>query len=287
MSQERGQRFLLELPTLRHELPYSPALLTALFAQTGPDSDAPLETIADTLSRDQGLTAKVLALANSAFYGLQQKVTTVPRALAVLGLAEVRTLVLSVGVKALAEGKGFPRDFDLTAYWEHQLGVAVIARALAPTMGCPDADALFTAGVLHDLGKLLTALHSPDDWRAIRDLTQVGNTPYATAEEDYWGIEHGVIGAMVLGSWNLPESLTEPVNWHHAPMHAPSDRRPALALCVADALAHVLEDRNAFVACPWREVLIRFGLDDRAALSLAEEALVRNNPALFASGLAA
>ncbi|GAB6038345.1 HDOD domain-containing protein [Fundidesulfovibrio butyratiphilus] len=287
MSQERGQRFLLELPTLRHELPYSPALLTALFAQTGPDSDTPLETIAETLSHDQGLTAKVLALANSAFYGLQQKVTTVSRALAVLGLAEVRTLVLTVGVKTLAESKGFPKDFDLGSYWEHQLSVAVIARALAPTLGAPDPDALFTAGVLHDLGKLLTALHSPDDWRAIRDLAQERRIPYAEAEEDYWGIEHGVIGSMVLGAWNLPESLTEPVNWHHAPMHAPSGRRAALTLCVADALAHALNDQDAPVACPWQEVLLRFGLDDRAAMDLADDALTRNNPALLSSGLAA
>lgn len=287
MSQEHGQQFLLALPGLRHDLPYSPALLTTLYSQTGQTSATPLEEIADTLSRDQGLTAKVLTMANSAFYGLQQEVTTVSRAIAVLGLNEVRSLILAVGVKALTQNKNFPKEFGVSEYWEHQLSVAIIARHLAPFMGGVDGDNLFTAGVLHDLGKLLTALHRADDWRAIDSLTREQRVSYSEAEEDYWGIEHGVLGSMVLGAWNLPEDITEPVNWHHAPMHSPNHRREALVLCVADAMAHVVAEPDAFIHCPWRDVLGKFHLSDSDMLEQVKALLLQHDPGLFAAGLAA
>lgn len=287
MSQEHGQQFLLDLPGLRHDLPYSPALLAQLFTQTGQGSVAPLDAIAETVSRDQGLTAKVLTMANSAFYGLQQEVTTVSRAIAVLGLNEVRSLVLAVGVKALTMGKGFPKEFSVGGYWEHQLTVALAARELAPLMGGLDGDNLYTAGVLHDLGKLLTALHRPDDWRTVQALASERGLAYSEAEEEHWGIEHGVVGAMVMGAWNLPQDLTEPVNWHHAPMHSPAHRREALVLCVADALAHVAAGRGEPVNCPWRQVLTKFSLDPDATLEQIKALLQKHDPGIFASGLAA
>lgn len=287
MSHEHGQQFLLDLPGMKHNLPYSPALLTTLYSQTGQGSVTPLEEIAETISRDQGLTAKVLTVANSAFYGLQQEVTTVARAIAVLGLSEVRSLVLAVGVKALTNSKDFPKDFQVDTYWEHQLSVAIVARMLAPLMGGVDADNLFTASVLHDLGKLLTALHRSDDWRAIVALSQANALSYSDAEEEHWGIEHGVVGSMVMGAWNLPADLTEPVNWHHAPMHSPSHKREALVLCVADAMAHVLADSGAVVTCPWREVLAKFHLSDADLLERARALLIKHDPSVFAAGLAA
>lgn len=287
MSHEHGQQFLLDLPGMKHNLPYSPALLTTLYSQTGQGSVTPLDEIAETLSRDQGLTAKVLTVANSAFYGLQQEVTTVARAIAVLGLSEVRSLVLAVGVKALTNTKDFPKDFQVDTYWEHQLSVAIVARMLAPLMGGVDADNLFTASVLHDLGKLLTALHRSDDWRAIVALSQANALSYSDAEEEHWGIEHGVVGSMVMGAWNLPADLTEPVNWHHAPMHSPSHKREALVLCVADAMAHVLADSGAVVTCPWREVLAKFHLSDADLLERARALLIKHDPSVFAAGLAA
>ncbi len=287
MSQERGQQFLLELPNLRHALPYSPQLLNTLYSQTGQDSFTPIDEIAETLSRDQGLTAKVLTMANSAFYGLQQEVTTVARAMAILGLNEVRSMVLAVGVKALTQDKNFPKNFDLKRYWEHQLCVGIIARHLAPLLGGVNGDNLYTAGILHDLGKLLTALHRMDDWRTIESLAATNTLDYAEAEEEYWGLEHGVIGSMVMVSWNLPVDLTEPVNWHHAPMHSPGHRREALVLCVADAMAHDIADPQTVNRCPWHEVLAKFHLNADDQLAKVQALLLKHDPGSFAGGLAA
>jgi putative nucleotidyltransferase with HDIG domain len=241
MSHARGQAFLEELPKLSANLPYSPALLGTLFAQTGDNSLAPLSDIAATIAQDQGLTARILALANSAYYGLQAQVSSPARALTVLGLAEVRTLVLAVGVASLAKGRLRPGLLDLPAYWRHQVLAASAARILARALGL-DPDTLYTAGMLHDLGKLLTARSRPGDWSAITRAARELDLPCHEAEDAHWGVDHALVGAMTLSSWNLPPSLTEPVSWHHAPDRSPDHPRQAAALCLADALAHALEE---------------------------------------------
>lgn len=260
MSHARGQAFLEELPRLPHRLPYSPALLAALFAQTGGASLSSLEDIGRTMAQDQGLTARVLALANSAYYGLQAQVSSAGRAVAVLGLSEVRTLVLAVGVAAMARDHVPARLLDLGAYWRHQAVAALAARLLARRLGL-DPDALYTAGMLHDLGKLLTAMHRPGDWTAIRALGQARNLPWFAAEDAHWGIDHAIVGAMTLSAWNLPLAITDPVSWHHAPDRAPEARAEARALALADALAHAA-DRTGTPAGPDPAAgLAKLGLD--------------------------
>jgi putative nucleotidyltransferase with HDIG domain len=259
MSHARGQAFLEELPRLPHRLPYSPGLLAALFAQTGDASLSSLEDIGHTMSQDQGLTARVLELANSAYYGLQAEVTTAGRAVAVLGLGEVRTLVLTVGVAAMARAHVPGRLLDLSAYWRHQAVAALAARRLARRLDL-DADALYTAGMLHDLGKLLTAMHRPGDWTAIL-ARQAKGLPAHLAEDAHWGIDHAIVGAMTLSSWNLPLAITDPVSWHHAPDRAPESRSEATALALADALAHEVDGPGVPTGLDVTAVLDELGLD--------------------------
>lgn len=283
MNHERAQSFLLELPALRLDLPFSPVLLNKLFVQTADGGMAPLEDIADTISRDQGLTAKVLTMANSAFYGLQSEVRTVHRAVTVLGLNEIRTLILALGMRHLAATHPVPKTFDIAAYFEHQLAVGLAAKELAPSLGASDADNLFTAGVLHDLGKLIIAQHRSADWQAITDKAQAESLSFQQAEDRYWGLDHALIGAMILKSWNLPPELTEPVNWHHAPTHAPTHKRESLALCTADAIIHSLNDPHRPQTAPWQQILMKFNLSIDSTLENIQATLASRPPNLFAA----
>ncbi|WP_300159582.1 HDOD domain-containing protein [Solidesulfovibrio sp.] len=286
MTQERGQRFLLELPSVKNDLPYSPDLLSRLFTLTGEDGLSPIDAIAAAVTEDQGLSARLLAMANSAYYGLQAQVATVGRAVAVLGLREVRSLVLALGMRGLVDVRPLPEGFAFAPYLDHQLAVAGAARALARTAAAMDPDDAFTAGLLHDLGKLLTALYRPEDWRAQAALAATEDLPWHEAEERHWGLDHGLIGGMVLRSWNLPEALTEPVNWHHAPKAAPERPLPCALLGLADALA-----REA-TATPQPGIAPDPGLAGDLGLSLAEArecvetALAARDAAALAAALA-
>jgi putative nucleotidyltransferase with HDIG domain len=153
----------------------------------------------------------------------------------VLGLKEVRTLTLALGVQTLARKHLPPPEFGLRTYWTHQLGVAALARELAPSIG-QDADDSFTAGLLHDLGKLLMAAFAPDEWQAVDAEARTSGRPYAAVEMERFGLDHGIVGALVLKSWNLPESLSETINWHHAPQRSPDHASQSSLVSLCDGL---------------------------------------------------
>lgn len=262
-DQARGQQFLEELSEIRQELPFSPSLLGELFYMTGENSFAPLEKVAQTFNQDQGLSTKVLALANSAFYGLQARVTSVARAITLLGLKEIRNLVLLLGTQALTVRHNYPRNFDIRGYWDHQLGTGVCAKLLAERVQGMDPDILFTSGLLHDLGVLLTALYRPSDWAAINAEVLAERCTWSQAEEQHWGLEHSLIGAMTLNSWNLPPELTEPVNWHHAPQLAMEHKAEAGVICVADALHHRLQDEDYELSPAAVQAMADLGINEK------------------------
>ncbi|MBG0790409.1 MAG: HDOD domain-containing protein [Desulfovibrionaceae bacterium] len=271
MNQDRIQQFLSELPRMREDLPFSPEVLQRLFVQTGDGSMASLEDVGETLSRDQGLTTRILSLANSAYYGLQAEVRSVPRAAAVLGMAEIRNIVLALGVNGLTRKYPMPEDFDLFGYWTHQFLVAMIAREVSHMADVGNPDNLFTVGLLHDIGKLITALKRPDDWQAIHDMADDGEMTDGEAEEEYWGLDHAVVGALVLKSWDLPPDLVEPVNWHHSPALSPEHSAESNVACLADCASHSVEDPDGQYAHKLEELCQDVQVDMDDLMEVAEE----------------
>lgn len=285
MSQERGQEFLGELPRIRSDLPFSPELLRQLFVQTGPDSGIGMDEVARTVEKDQGMTAKILALANSAFYGLQGQVGTVSRAVTLLGLKELRALIIALGVRYLARSRPLPDSLNLSAYWLHQVRVATLCRALAPLVRGQDPDTLFTAGLLHDLGKLVMALHRPEDWEAVLALVRAQKLSFRDAEEIHWGLDHALVGSLALKAWDLPSELAEPVSWHHSPELAPEYKTQALVLALADCLVHRAEEPSAPEARSFSSLAAALGLDEQAVVDLAAQTLDHAGVEQFAAAL--
>lgn len=241
MNESRGYAFLEELPTLDKKLPFDPHMLQMLFSMTGEESTASLADIADAVSADQGLTTHILAVANSAYYGMQAEVTSISRALSLLGLAELRKIVLLQGFDNMASDLLQPDVFNYQSYWEHQVAASDIAGLCAKKLGM-NADDISTAALLHDIGKLFTAILRPEDWKAIEATAKQDEMPFHKVEDAYWAVDHCLVGAMVLNSWNLPKELTEPINWHHSPEFDPDHKDFSLILELSDVLAHEFEE---------------------------------------------
>ncbi len=276
MIHQNAQGFLAEIPAIRHDLPYSPALLVSLFTKTSADSISSLKDIAAIIEKDQGVTARMLHVANSAFYGLQSEVSSVARAAMVLGLSEVRSIVLSMGLRALSQSRPLAVEFNLDEYWRHQFIVAVLARSLAHDADDQDPDELFTVGLLHDLGKLIIALHRPQDWEAIEALAKRDELTCSVAEDRYWGVDHAVIGALVLKAWDFPFSLLEPVSWHHAPNLAGEFQSRAMLVSLADALVRLMDEQEyEFQTVEYAQIVElgceMFGLDSVELAERCEE----------------
>ena len=222
----KAQALLGELADNPPRLPYEPTLLPELFAKTAKDSNASFDSLAELVNRSQGLATQVLRLANSAYYGFGSGISSLSHAMRVLGMNEVRNMVLALGVSSVFKHLGLPKEFPLRQVWEHQLLTASLAREITVALQPQGADApmpdeLYAAGLLHDIGKVFIASKCPDDWHAIAALANSSGCLFFQAEETYWGLDHSVVGARVLSFWQLPEKLTEPVGWHHAPELAP------------------------------------------------------------------
>jgi HD-like signal output (HDOD) protein len=242
----RAQAFLAELTDDRPQLPFDPALVADLFASTGEESLASISQIAALVNRSQNLAAQVLRLANSSYYGFGAAVSSLSTAIRLLGLREIRSMVIGCGAAATLKKMSVPKTFALRQTWTHQVLTALFARELAqlaretvPALHRTIPDELYTAGLLHDLGKVLVASKRPQDWLSITTLAVERDLPFHLAEDAYWGIDHSIVGARLLAFWQLPPRLTELVGWHHAPDLADGEFRPNARLLAA---ANILAD---------------------------------------------
>lgn len=251
--QEDARACLLELQQKPPMLPFEPDLLPMLFAATKNSTSTPAKGLVTLIERSQKLTARVLSTANSAAYGQEFKVSTLHRAINIVGLKTIRTLVVMVGMASVIKGAHLPKSFDVKGLWKHELTTAAIAKILAAELGGPDGawgpsadeknrlimdpDEAYIAGLLHDIGKVFFASCRPELWESITATSKERCRQYFEVENTYWSMDHALIGAVVLYQWKLPLILTEPINWHHTPELAPTCKLEAQLLAAANILA--------------------------------------------------
>jgi putative nucleotidyltransferase with HDIG domain len=179
-----------------------------------------------------GATARLLRLANSAFFGQARKVSTIPRAVLLLGFSTVRNLALGVKVWDTL-GTGVSRK-ELEALWTHAVQVAAAARVIARQQRQVNPDEAFTSGLLHDVGQLVLALRFKElYWDTVRKATSTEHL--AGLEQSTLGVDHAEVGSWLLEAWNLPALMVEAVRRHHD-----TDVRTGLAgtIAASSRLAH-------------------------------------------------
>ncbi len=175
-----------------------------------------VQQIEAVLRQEPGLTANLLKLANSAYFGIPSQVGSVRQAVLLLGLKRMVQMVVAACASAIMD-RGVP-GYDLPAgeLWRHSLAVSVAARGLAGELKIQAADEIFTAGLLHDVGKLVLGQFVQEDHAQIDSALAQGMS-FEAAEAAVLGIDHAAIGAQVLAQWSLPEKIVHAVRWHHAP----------------------------------------------------------------------
>lgn len=176
--------------------------------------------VGQAIGNDQALASKVLRLANSAYYGFPYQIATVAHATVILGFRAVKTLVLSAFASAWFDEKG--DAIDRQALWKHSVGCAVAARLLAPRTGWADAEEAFTAGLLHDIGRVMLDRYAHRQLRQAVELSQSGETPLREAELSVFGFTHSELGQWVMERWKLPMTLCVAIGHHHNPQSAPA-----------------------------------------------------------------
>jgi putative nucleotidyltransferase with HDIG domain len=211
MDEQAVQQFRAEV-IARKNLPTIPTVLAKILQLVDSESSNGKELIT-IIERDQALTGKMLRLANSAFFGQSRRVATIPRAVVLLGFSTVRNLALGVKVWD-ALGSGIARS-RLEELWLHAVAVAAATKAVAARLRAGDPDEVFTAGLLHDVGRLVLAMRFRDEyWRSAGGAGEIENV--ATMETEHLGIDHAEVGGWILEAWSLPPAIVEAVRLHHA-----------------------------------------------------------------------
>jgi len=182
-------------------------------AINSPQSSA--EYLAEIVSKDPSLAAKLLKLANSSFYGTSQPVETVSRAITIIGTKELAMLAL--GISAINVFKDIPPELiDMRAFWLHSLGVGILAKLLAQRSSL-SPEKYFVAGLLHDIGRLIIFKHLPRLSTKILLFSYSNLLPLVEAEKEILGFDHALVGNGLIQSWKLPPSLGKAIKLHHFP----------------------------------------------------------------------
>ena len=198
-------------------LPSMPASCVAVVEEVQAE-DPSLQRVAGLISSDLAMTAKILQMVNSAFFGLYRRVTDVQDAVRLLGLDAIRALVLSINVFSAFDARRMPL-FDGEALWRHSLTVGGCARqiALQATGDRSAAAAAFLAGMLHDVGKLILAVNFSDAYREVLAVPEHAGGDAVTREAETIGTTHAEIGAYLMGLWGLEPDILRAIAFHHRP----------------------------------------------------------------------
>ena len=202
--------------------------------------DASIKKVGEVIRKDVGMTAKVLQLVNSAFFGLGRHVSDPAQAAALLGLDALEPLVLSVQVFSQFDGAG-ATGLCLDALWNHSAATGTLSRRICMGEDCEASvrDHALMAGLLHDVGKLVLATSLPERYRQVVALARDEACTQWQAERQVLGTTHAEVGAYLLGLWGLPDPIVEALAFHHRPNECiETTLTPLTAVHAANALEH-------------------------------------------------
>jgi putative nucleotidyltransferase with HDIG domain len=193
--------------------------------------------LAKIVSTDVGLTTKILRLVNSSFYNFSTKIDSIDRAISLVGNKELTTLAL--GVSAINFFKDIPPELiNMRIFWRHSLSCAIYSKLIAAHIGMP-AESFFTAGLLHDAGRLIIFKNMP--YGSVQTLLAARSEmlPLVEAEKQVLGYDHTQVGDLLFREWQMPDSLRDIIANHHSPANADNPTNAALVQ-LADILANAM-----------------------------------------------
>lgn len=201
------------------------------------DPDLSFKDFDAIISADPSLTARLLKVANSSFYGLDTKVETITHALGVVGVKPLIEMALSTVMVQKLKGIS-PELLNIQSFWKHNIACGLAARAIAQSLGAGNLEAFYTAGMLHDIGSLIIHQGNPKKAKEILIRCQTEGVPQSHAEKEVFGFSHAQVGALIFKEWDLSPSLIEAVRYHHCPTEAENFPLETSILHVADFLVY-------------------------------------------------
>ncbi|RNC65435.1 MAG: HDOD domain-containing protein [Desulfuromonadales bacterium] len=238
------------------ELPTIPEIVLRIVGKLN-DEDVFIDDIIPLVLQDQVLTGRVLRLVNSALYSPLEPVSSVREAFIYLGLERLKEAIFTCAIIDLFKsGTG---TFNRSTLWTHALGVAIIARAIATSVGGPDPSDAYVAGLLHDVGEVFFSYYLKDDFVRVSNTVAADNTTFLDEEYHQFGTSHCEVGYFIGERWRFDPPVTNAILFHHSPESAPPEHAAMVAIVAIANLYATLRRLGYGNPRPTRDDLYSFG----------------------------
>jgi len=217
-------------------LPTSAMRVISLTKNSG-TSIKDLETV---IGQDPALTAGILRQANSAYYGYVRRISSLQEAIVLLGFQVIQGLAMASAVAPLLKTKLVGYEIEQEGLWKHSILTGMAAKRLCQHCKLPYAEVAFTAGLLHDIGKMIISIYVQEVGAYLLEKVNEAKLSYVEVEEKVIGYNHATVGGFLAKTWNLPKDLVEAISYHHSPSNAPTYGELASVVHVANGLASIL-----------------------------------------------
>jgi HD-like signal output (HDOD) protein len=231
------------------------------------------EDIGEVVGKDTALTTRLLKLVNSAYFSLPRKIDTVSRAVNMIGMRELRNLTMAASA-AEVFAKIPSTLIDMAAFWQHSVYSGLMARNLAQCCNILHSERLFTAGLLHDVGRLLMLMKLPDEIGKAESIRLQTKQDICEIERDLVGFDHAEVGEALLKHWNMPDNLCTSVLYHHNPRDAEDAHLEAALIHIADQVTHCAQESKDPLGSPFYDpygALLDSDLNAEAIVAAATE----------------
>ncbi len=252
------------------KLPSLPSLVIEIL-ENFDNEKLDVATLAHKIACDQAIVARVMRVANSPFFGLSGQIGSIPEAISVLGFNNLRGLVMAASIINAFPQSG--KDFDWTTFWQHSIAAAACGKVLARHIGL-NPETAFTAGLLHDIGKLVMGVYFPQAFIQVNEYNDCSTYEALRAEQAAVGMDHAELGGEIAKRWCFPTEIREAIELHHV-----SDLQQGETLAdvvyIANLFSHALDDghiREEKAALLASETWARLGLEADKLDALAAEA---------------
>ena len=209
------------------------------------DKNTSAVTLSKIISNDVGLTARVLKLVNSAYYGFPKQISTIQQAITILGFTTIKGIILSASIYKMFSSEGAGSEFNYKQFWKHSLLVAFASKLIGKYSKDLVSSDIFSAAFLHDIGKIILAQYDRDNYTNVCIQNELSEFDYLKEEEKYCGINHCELGNIVAYSWNLPEVFCDVITYHHNPEKSINFKNECMAVYLANYITNNVMSNNS------------------------------------------